>query len=93
MSGDAKRKRQYEDRVIEDSLVRLRESVGQSALPFTQEEIQTLAIRARESYRRRDKERLDRYGIHLSKIYGISIVSSTITALESINNAIGYEEK
>ena len=93
MSGESQRRKLYEDRVIEDSLVQLGKSVGSSTLPFTQEELRTLAIRTRESFKRCDKERLDRYGIHLANIYGTSIVSSTITELERINNSIGFEEK
>jgi hypothetical protein len=83
----------YEARVIDDAVDRLRKSIIPAALRFTDEEVLTLAKRARESFRRRDKEPLERYGAHLSKIYEASIVSSTIQELEHINNAIGYEEK
>jgi hypothetical protein len=93
MSGDAQRRKMYETRVIEDAIARLRKSISPAALPFAEEEVFTLATRARESFRRRDKESLARYGAHLSKTYDASIVSSTIRELEHINNAIGYEEK
>lgn len=93
MSGDAQRREIYEAHVIADSLARLGKSIAPAVLPFTKEEALTLAKRARESFRRRDRGRLERYGTHLSKIYGASVVSSTITELERINNAIGYEEK
>jgi hypothetical protein len=56
--------------------------------------LQTLATRARESFRSEKKrERLARYKVHLVALYGEERVASISAALQDINNAIGYEEK
>jgi hypothetical protein len=85
----------YEERVVEDSLARLSERTDLSKLPLSKEELRTLAKRARESFRSPDrkKARLERYQNHLCGIYGTEIVRTLSSALEEINNAIGYEEK
>jgi hypothetical protein len=62
-------------------------------LPFSSDELATLAKRARESFRRRKRERLEKYKAHLSAIHGRETVEMVSAALEEINNAIGYEEK
>ena len=85
----------YEERVVEDSLTRLAERTDLSKLPLSREELRTLAKRARESFRspERKRARLGRYKDHLSAIHGAEIVRTLSSALEEINNAIGYEEK
>jgi hypothetical protein len=85
----------YEERVVEDSLTRLAQRTDLSELPLSKEELRTLAKRARESFRNpeRKKARLDRYKDHLSAIHGTEIIRTISSALEEINNAIGYEEK
>jgi hypothetical protein len=52
----------YEARVVEDSLARLAQRFDLRELPFSKEELHTLAKRARESFRNPEKrkERLDR---------------------------------
>jgi hypothetical protein len=39
------------------------------------------------------KERLGRYKVHLSSLYGEACVGPVWAALEEINNEIGYQEK
>ncbi len=95
MSWKAEAHKIYEERVVNDSLARLAERLDLKGLPFSEEELKTLAKRSRESFRNREKrrERLDRYKAHLAKIYGADVVANISSALEEINNAIGYEEK
>ena len=94
MSWKAEAHKIYEARVVRDSLARLAERFDLETLPFSDAELQTLAKRARESFRsERKSERLDRYKTHLSTLYGQESVGMISAALEEINNAIGYEEK
>ena len=94
MSWKAKARRVYEARVVADSLARLAKRCDLKSLPFSDEELQTLATRARESFRSEKKrERLDRYKAHLSSLHGEEHVATISAALQDINNAIGYEEK
>ncbi len=97
MSRKAEAHKIYEERVVNDSLARLAERLDLNGLPFSNEELKTLARRSRESFRKRNpktgRERLDRYKAHLEKKYGADLVSNISVALEAINNAIGYEEK
>ncbi|TAK87593.1 MAG: hypothetical protein EPO20_03735 [Betaproteobacteria bacterium] len=80
--------------MVKDSLAKLAERFELETLPFSDEELQALAKRARESFRSKQKrERLDRYKAHLSTLYGEESVGMVSAALEEINNAIGYEEK
>lgn len=87
----------YEARVVSDSLARLAKRFDLTTLPFSDEELQTLAKRARESFRayrsEEKKARLGRYKAHLSALYGQACVEPVWAALEQINNEIGYEEK
>jgi hypothetical protein len=85
----------YEERVVNDALARLIEQVGLEGLPFSNEELKTLAKRSRESFRNSEKKReqLERYKAHLAKTYGADLVATIASALEAINNAIRYEEK
>ncbi len=84
----------YERRVIADSLARLAKQLDLKSLPFSDEELQTLATRARESFRSEKKRaHLDGYKAHLSALYGEERVDAISAALQDINNAIGYEEK
>jgi hypothetical protein len=85
----------YEERVVNDALARLAERLDLKGLPFSDDELKTLAKRSRESFRnpKTGRERLDRYKAHLAKIYGADQVASISGSLEAINNAIGYEEK
>jgi len=95
MSWKAEAHKIYEERVVNDSLARLAERVDLKGLPFSDEELKTLARRSRESFRNPEKgrQRLDRYKAHLAKNYGADLVANISSALEAINNAIGYEEK
>ena len=85
----------YEDGVLNDSLARLAARIDVKGLPFSDEELRTLAKRSRESFRSREKkrERLERYKAHLAKIHGADVVANVASVLEEINNEIGYEEK
>ena len=97
MSWKSQHHKIYEARVVTDSLARLAKRFDLSTLPFSNEELQTLAKRARESFRafgsEQKKERLARYKTHLSALYGEASVGPVWAALEEINNEIGYEEK
>ena len=95
MSRKAEAHKIYEERVVNDALARLAERVELKSLPFSDEELKTLARRSRESFRNPEKrrERLDRYKAHLAKSYGADLVTNIVSTLEAINNAIGYEEK
>jgi hypothetical protein len=95
MSRKADARKIYEERVVDDSLARLAERLDLKGLPFSDEELKTLARRSRESFRnpKTGRERLDRYKAHLAKTYGADLVANISVALEAINNAIGYEEK
>ncbi len=97
MSWKAEHKRIYEARVVTDSLGRLAKRFDPKTLPFSDEELQTLAKRARESFRafgsEEKKKRLGRYKSQLSTLYGEECVEPVWAALKEINNEIGYEEK
>ncbi len=97
MSWKGQHHKIYEARVVSDSLARLASRFDVTSLPFSTEELQTLAKRARESFRafgsEEKRERLARYKTHLSTLHGAAIVSAVWAALEQINNEIGYEEK
>lgn len=97
MSWKAEHRRIYEGRVVADSLARLAKRFDLSTLPFSDEELQTLAKRARESFRafrsEEKKEQLSSYKAHLSTLYGEVCVGPVWAALQEINNEIGYEEK
>jgi hypothetical protein len=97
MSRKAEHRKTYEARVVADSVARLMKRFDSKKLQFSEEELQTLAERARESFRAfRDKEKKERvsgYKTHLSSIYGEAHVGTVWAALEEINNEIGYEEK
>lgn len=97
MSLEAEASKIYEARVVADALARLAKRFDPKSLPFSAEELQALAERLRESFRasgsEEKKERLDSYMAQLSTLYGEHIVGRISTALEQINNEIGYEEK
>ena len=97
MSWKAQHHKAYEARVVSDSLARLARRFDLATLPFSDEELQTLAKRARESFRAFGSEekikRLAKYKAHLSTLYGEASVAPVWAALEEINNEIGYEEK
>ena len=97
MSWKSQAHKTYEERVVSDSLARLATQMNIASLPFTREELKTLAKRARESFRAfqsaEKRERLARYKTHLSTQYGEACVGPDWSALEQINNEIGYEEK
>jgi hypothetical protein len=97
MSWKGQHHKIYEARVVTDSLARLAKRFDLAALPFSDEELQTLARRARESflaYRSEEKrKRLGKYRAHLCSLYGEEHVGPVWAPLEQINNEIGYEEK
>ena len=97
MSWKGQHRKDYEARVLADSLARLAKRVVLKTLPFSEEELQTLARRARESFRssrsEAKRERLAGYKAHLSGLYGQERTDLVWGALEAINNEIGFEEK
>jgi hypothetical protein len=97
MSWKAQHRKIYEARILTDSLARLAKRFDLTTLPFSDEELQILAKRARESFRayrsEEKKERLAKYKAHLSTLYGEECVAPVWAALQEINNEIGYEEK
>ena len=95
MSWKAEANRIYEEHVVNESLTRLADRLDLKGLPFSTEELKTLARRSRESFRnpKKREERLAKYKAHLAKNYGTDLVEKISAALEKINNEIGYEEK
>jgi len=94
MSWKSEARKIYEARVVKDALDRLAGQFDFKNLPFSEDELQTLAKRARESFRsEKNRERLDRYKAHLTALHGPESVARISAALEQINNTIGYEEK
>ena len=94
MSWKTEARKIYETRVVADSLAQLAKRFDLKSLPFSDEELQTLATRARQSFRsEKMRVQLDRYKAHLAALYGEERVGTISAALEDINNAIGYEEK
>jgi hypothetical protein len=77
MSWKAEAHRIYEERVLNDSLARLAGRLDLKGLPFSDEELRTLARRSREAFRspRRGVERLARYKGHLAKSHGVDLVA------------------
>lgn len=82
---------------VNDALNRLAKRFDLKTLPLSDRELQILAKRARESFMafgsEEKKERLGRYKVHLSSLYGETCVGPVWAALEEINNEIGYQEK
>lgn len=97
MSWKAQHHKVYEARVVTDALARLAKRFDIAALPFTSEELQTLATRARESFRAYEsaekQQQLAGYRTHLVGLYGEEHIGPVWAALVDINNEIGYEEK
>jgi len=95
MSWKAEHHKIYEARVVKDALGRLAARFDLKSLPFSEDELHTLAKRTRESFygRERKRERLEKYKAHLAARHGKESVERISAALEDINNAIGYEEK
>ena len=95
MSRDSDSNRIYEERVVIDSLARLVKRLDVKNLPYSAEELHTLARRHRESFYGSEKkrERLARYKAHLVATHGADVVEAISAALVEINNEIGYEEK
>lgn len=85
----------YEERVLSDALAQLASRFDLKGLPVSHEELRTLARRSREACMNPDKkkERLEKYKVHLARMHGADVVENLSSALEEINNAIGYEEK
>jgi hypothetical protein len=97
MSRRAEASKIYEACVATDTLARLAKRFDLKSLPFSDDELQTLAERTRESFKalrsEEKKEQLGSYMAHLSTLYGGAYVGRVATALEQINNEIGYKEK
>jgi len=93
MSRDAQRRKIYEARVVDDALARLAAQIDRQSLPLSDDELRTLAKRFREAFYSPRKERLARYQAHLARTHGADVIARLSSALEDINNAIGYEEK
>jgi hypothetical protein len=95
MNSKAEDGKIYEARIVADTLTRLAMRFDLKSLPFSDEELQTLAGRARESFKAPagQKEELGRYKTHLATRYGNPFVGRVWAALEQINNDISSEEK
>jgi hypothetical protein len=95
MSWKSEANKIYEERVVNDALARLAARLDVKALPFSDDELRTLAKRFRKALHRSKHgvERLARYKAHLAQSHGADVVESTSAVLEEINNEIGYEEK
>ena len=95
MSGDSRRRKIYEKRVVKEALERLSISTDMEQIPLSRDEVLTLAERHREAVYGSDrkKERLAKYSAHLSKLHGDKVVLNISSRLLDINNKIAYEEK
>jgi hypothetical protein len=91
----AKAARIYEERVVENALARLARRLELNRLPFSKDELHTLARRSRESFRNpaKKKDPLEKYKARLSSVHGVEAVRTVSSALDDINNDIGQEEK
>lgn len=94
MGREAEARRIYENRVIDDALIRLT-GAGLKDLPLSQSELRTLAVRTRQAIfgSPLKRQRLERYKQHLARTYGPDVISRLSLTLEEINNQIAYEEK
>ena len=94
MGREAQARRIYENRVIDDALIRLA-GAGLKDVPLSQSELRTLAVRTRQAIfgSPLKKQRLERYKQHLARTYGPDVISRLSLTLEEINNQIAYEEK
>ena len=72
MSWKGEARKIYEEGVLADCLARLARRLDRSALPLSDEELRTLAKRAREAFKNRERggARLARYQAHLAKSHG-----------------------
>lgn len=93
MGWKARHRRIYEERIREDALARLLAAIDRKGIPLSDDELRTLAKKARERFRSTKRGALEKYESHLSKIYGAGTVAAIAAKLEEINNQIGYEEK
>ena len=95
MGWKAQHDRIYEDRVVQESLTRLDSVIRRADIPLKDDELKTLARRARQSVYGTEhrKERYRRYQHHLAGTYGGDAVATVVAKLEEINNAIAWEEK
>jgi len=97
MSWKSRTHKIYEARVVDDSLARLASRCDIKSVPFSEDELRTLARRAREFFRAYGSEekraRLAKYKKYLCTLYGDASVEPVWAALQDINNEIGYEEK
>ena len=94
MGREAQARRIYENRVIDDALIRLA-GAGLKDIPLSPSELRTLAVRTRQAIfgSPLKKQRLERYKQHLARTYGPDVISRLSLTLEEINNQIAYEEK
>jgi hypothetical protein len=95
MSREATARRTYEDRVVGECLAALAKRTDLARTPLTEEELKTLAIRAREAFKGGDRRnaRFVKYRDHLASLYGTEAIGRLAADLETINNGIGYQEK
>jgi hypothetical protein len=95
MSWKSEARKRYEERVVNESLARLSERFELKRLPFSADELKTLAARSRDSFKNpaKNSERLDKFKTQLAKTHPADLVAKVSATLEEINNAIGYEEK
>ena len=95
MGWESKANREYEERVIQDSLTRLSQSYNLDSCPLEDSELYTLAKRFREAMygSNKKKERLEKFQNHLKRLYEPNLITPVADKLQAINNEIGYEEK
>ena len=86
MGWKAEHRRIYEERVLEEALTKLWSVVDRKSVPLSDEELRTLARRARQHFRTRNRERLEKYKDHLAKSYVAEAVAAIASKLEDINN-------
>ena len=95
MSQEAKARRVYERRILEDAVGRLAKVIDLGSLPLSEAELHTFQKRTRAAIfgSPRRKAHLARYKAHLATVYDSQSVERLARHLEEINNQIAWEEK
>jgi hypothetical protein len=95
VSQEARARRAYERRILEDAVSRLAKIIDLGSLPLSEAELHTFQKRTRAAIfgSPRRKEQLARYKAHLATAYDAQSIERLARHLEEINNQIAWEEK
>jgi predicted Zn-dependent peptidase len=95
MSWESRARKKYEQNSVFECLAKLAETLDPTTLPFSEDELRTLAKRIRAAFlgSERPTQRLERYKAHLARMHGAERVFEVAQRLEEINNAIENERR